>query len=153
MRHGPAGRRQRNRGHHNNGGGNQGNQPRRNPNNRMRVFDSNGPDVRIRGTAHQVVEKYMALAKDAASSGDRIMAESYLQHAEHYQRIILSWGDVQDRPHDQRQSFAPADNVEAQPGNSAQIREDLSLPSSILGGVVKVNSEESSQARTGEFVG
>ena len=119
----------------------------------MQVFDSNGPDVRIRGTAHQVVEKYMALAKDAASSGDRIMAESYLQHAEHYQRIILSWGDVQDRPHDQRQSFAPADNVEAQPGNSAQIREDLSLPSSILGGVVKVNSEESSQARTGEFVG
>lgn len=57
----------------------------------MQVFDSNGPDVRIRGTAHQVHEKYMALAKDAGSAGDRILAENYLQHAEHYQRLINSW--------------------------------------------------------------
>lgn len=57
----------------------------------MQVFDSNGPDVRIRGTAYQVHEKYMALAKDAGSAGDRILAENYLQHAEHYQRLINSW--------------------------------------------------------------
>lgn len=58
---------------------------------RSHVFDSNGPEVRIRGTAFQVHEKYMALAKDASSIGDRILAENYLQHAEHYQRIIGGW--------------------------------------------------------------
>ena len=88
MRHGTSNRRQRGRG---NGGGRRGG-----GNQRMQVFDSNGPDVRIRGTAHQVTEKYMALAKDAASAGDRSLAENYLQHAEHYQRIISSWDeDVQ----------------------------------------------------------
>lgn len=60
---------------------------------RMQVFDSNGPDVRIRGTAWQVHEKYLALAKDAAAIGDVVMAESYSQHAEHYQRIINSFGE------------------------------------------------------------
>ncbi|HEY8964105.1 MAG TPA: DUF4167 domain-containing protein [Alphaproteobacteria bacterium] len=74
----------------NNGGG-----PRRGSNvpPRMQVFDSNGPDVRIRGTAWQVHEKYLALAKDAASTGDHVMAESYLQHAEHYQRIINTFAE------------------------------------------------------------
>ncbi len=60
---------------------------------RMQVFDSNGPDVRIRGTAWQVHEKYLALSKDAAAIGDVVMAESYSQHAEHYQRIINSFGE------------------------------------------------------------
>ena len=56
-----------------------------NPN---RALDSNGPEVRIRGTATQIYDKYTALARDASSSGDRIKAESYLQHAEHYYRVI-----------------------------------------------------------------
>jgi hypothetical protein len=60
--------------------------------NKNRVFDSNGPEVRVRGTAHQVLEKYLALARDAASSGDRIAAENYFQHAEHYYRIIHADG-------------------------------------------------------------
>ncbi len=86
MRQGPNSRRSRGRNNHNNGG----NGARR-PNlpNRNQTFDSNGPDVRIRGNAYQVCEKYQALARDAASSGDRVMAENYLQHAEHYHRIIL----------------------------------------------------------------
>ena len=50
-------------------------------------FESNGPDVKIRGTAQQVQEKYQALARDSASSGDRITAEAYLQFAEHYYRV------------------------------------------------------------------
>jgi hypothetical protein len=54
---------------------------------RHQTFDSNGPDVRVRGNAWQVYEKYQSLARDAASSGDRVMAENYLQHAEHYYRI------------------------------------------------------------------
>jgi hypothetical protein len=55
-----------------------------------RSYESNGPDVKIRGTAHHIAEKYMSLARDAASSGDQVMAENYLQHAEHYNRIIMA---------------------------------------------------------------
>ena len=51
-------------------------------------IDSHGPEVRVRGNAHQVYDKYLALARDAASSGDRISAENYSQHAEHYFRLI-----------------------------------------------------------------
>lgn len=98
MRHGGMGRRMRHRGgssHHNNNG-----QRRPNQNNKNRTYDSNGPDVRIRGTAYQITEKYIALAKDAASSGDRVMAESYLQHAEHYQRIINMIAESEAAYHD-----------------------------------------------------
>ncbi len=60
---------------------------------RNKVYDSNGPDVRIRGTAHQIAEKYMNLAKDSSSAGDTVMAENYMQHAEHYQRIINGFAE------------------------------------------------------------
>ena len=59
-------------------------------NNHNRSFDSTGPDVKIRGTAAHVYEKYLQLARDANSSGDRVMAENYLQHAEHYFRILMA---------------------------------------------------------------
>ncbi len=65
-----------------------------NPN---RALDSNGPEVRIRGTANQIYDKYTALARDASSSGDRIKAESYLQHAEHYFRMIRSMQPAQQQ--------------------------------------------------------
>lgn len=55
-----------------------------------RVFDSAGPEGKVRGTPQQLVEKYMALARDAATAGDRVMAENYSQHAEHYARLMLS---------------------------------------------------------------
>ena len=58
------------------------------PLNRNHVFDSNGPDVRVRGTAQQLFEKYLQLGRDATSGGDRVTAESYFQHAEHYFRIL-----------------------------------------------------------------
>ncbi|MGE0120370.1 MAG: DUF4167 domain-containing protein [Dongiaceae bacterium] len=85
MRQGPNNRRSRGRGpRRQHGGGNP----------RQQTFDSNGPDVRIRGNAYQVLEKYLAMARDAASAGDRIAAENYYQHAEHYYRIInLNGGD------------------------------------------------------------
>jgi hypothetical protein len=60
--------------------------------NRNQSYDSNGPDVRVRGTAHQIFEKYQALAREAATSGDRVLAEGYYQHAEHYFRIIQAQG-------------------------------------------------------------
>jgi hypothetical protein len=55
-----------------------------------RNYESNGPDVKIRGTAAHIAEKYMSLARDALASGDTVTAESYLQHAEHYNRIIMA---------------------------------------------------------------
>ncbi len=51
-------------------------------------YESNGPDVKVRGTAQQVLEKYLALARDANSAGDRIAAEGYFQFAEHYYRVM-----------------------------------------------------------------
>ncbi|MCL6650802.1 hypothetical protein A6R70_00685, partial [Agrobacterium rubi] len=73
----------------NNGGGNN-NFNRKGGNPLTRSYDSSGPDVKIRGTAQHIAEKYSTLARDAQSSGDRVMAENYLQHAEHYNRIIAS---------------------------------------------------------------
>jgi hypothetical protein len=61
-------------------------------NNSHRNFDSNGPDVKIRGTATNIFERYCQLARDANASGDRVAAENYLQHAEHYYRIMLAQG-------------------------------------------------------------
>lgn len=55
---------------------------------RNQTFDSSGPDVKVRGSASQVLEKYLAMARDATASGDRIAAENYFQHAEHYYRIL-----------------------------------------------------------------
>lgn len=143
MRHGSPSRRSRNngKGHHGGqgSGGQHNNGQRRGAYNRNQIFDSNGPDVRIRGTAHQVCEKYLALAKDAASVGDSILAESYLQHAEHYQRIINTWSEeFQGQPRPQS-GFAP------QPQMSEN---DLSLPISILGGDVKATDEADVRAAT-----
>lgn len=137
MRHGTSNRRHRNR---NNG--------RRNNQPRTQVYDSNGPDVRIRGTAHQVAEKYLALAKDATSAGDRIVAENYYQHAEHYIRIINENngkfdanknldGDVK-KSAKQNEGNTPEKKKE-------KVEEDLSLPDSILGPEVTVKSNKIDQ--------
>lgn len=58
---------------------------------RNQVFDSNGPDGRIRGNAHQVMERYLALARDASAQGDRVTAENCYQHAEHYLRLLNAY--------------------------------------------------------------
>jgi uncharacterized protein DUF4167 len=81
MRQGPNNRRSRGRGSR---------RPHASP--RQQTYDSNGPDIRIRGNAYQVLEKYLAMARDAASAGDRIAAENFYQHAEHYYRIINANG-------------------------------------------------------------
>lgn len=63
---------------------------RKAPNPLTRTYESNGPDVKIRGTALHIAEKYQQLARDAQASGDRIISENYYQHAEHYQRIVAA---------------------------------------------------------------
>jgi len=84
MKHGSNPRRSRN----SNGNNRAGRNNNRSNNPRTQVFDSNGPDVRIRGNAQQVYDKYIALARDASAGSDHVLAESYLQHAEHYQRFM-----------------------------------------------------------------
>ncbi|WP_375622522.1 MULTISPECIES: DUF4167 domain-containing protein [unclassified Bartonella] len=75
------------RGRNNNGNNNNN---RRGPNPLSRNYESSGPDVKIRGNAQQIADKYISLARDAQGAGDRVMSENYLQHAEHYLRIILA---------------------------------------------------------------
>lgn len=84
------------------GGGGGGGQFRHNsggnqPLNRNHVFDSQGPDLRLRGTAQQLFEKYLQLGRDATSGGDRVAAEGYFQHAEHYFRILGAMNAAQQQ--------------------------------------------------------
>jgi Domain of unknown function (DUF4167) len=72
-----------------------------------RNYESNGPDVKIRGTAAHIAEKYMSLARDALASGDMVSAESYLQHAEHYNRIIMAAQAQLGPQHGQHQGGEP----------------------------------------------
>ena len=78
------------------GGPHQGNRPR--PPNRVQTFDSNGPSVKIRGNAYQVFERYVAMAREAQTSGDRVAAENLYQHAEHYFRVMNAMGEGQGQP-------------------------------------------------------
>jgi hypothetical protein len=94
-----------NRGHNNNNRGNHHNPL-------TRVYESNGPEVKIRGTAHHVAEKYLQLARDASSSGDPVTAENHYQHAEHYLRLIAAAQEQfrQQNPYYQAPP-APGENV------------------------------------------
>jgi hypothetical protein len=80
-----------------------------NPN---RTFDSTGPEIKIRGSAAHVYEKYLQLARDANSAGDRVAAESYLQHAEHYYRIMAA-----SQPQQPYQGQPQQTNGGSNPGN------------------------------------
>jgi Domain of unknown function (DUF4167) len=73
------------------------------PPHRSQTFDSNGPNVKIRGNAYQVFERYLALAREAQSSGDRIAAENFYQHAEHYFRVMNANGEAFQRQQQQQQ--------------------------------------------------
>jgi hypothetical protein len=94
---------------------------RKGPNPLARTYESNGPDVKVRGTALHIAEKYVQLARDAQSSGDRVQAENYLQHAEHYYRIVsaaqaqmpqqqqqIFRNDVEGEDEDDDRAMAPA---------------------------------------------
>src|SRR5580692_2179393 len=81
---------------------------RRGPNPLTRSYESNGPDVKIRGNAHHVAEKYLQLARDAHTSSDPVAAENYLQHAEHYFRLIAAAQAAQQQQ--QNGSRPPGEN-------------------------------------------
>ncbi len=117
------------------------------PLNRNHVFESNGPEVRLRGTAQQLFEKYLQLGRDATSSGDRVTAESYYQHAEHYFRIINAMNQVQqqNQPQPPVAPVAPQFGIAPQGGRratslEAELEEALEQP--IGGGEAGVESRE-----------
>jgi hypothetical protein len=84
-------------------------------------FDSSGPEGRIRGNAHQVYEKYIGLARDAVSFGDRVAAETYYQHAEHYYRIVNARTDP--KPNGDGQSGRRGGNGQAEAAGEAAPRD------------------------------
>jgi hypothetical protein len=85
---------------------------RKGPNPLTRSYESSGPEVKIRGTAQHIGEKYLQLARDAQASGDPVMAESYLQHAEHYFRLIAAAQLAQQHGPSAYQSQAGDSNAE-----------------------------------------
>ncbi len=104
-------------------------------NNSHRNFDSNGPEVKVRGTATNIFERYCQLARDANASGDRVAAENYLQHAEHYYRIMLAQGvtPMQRAANQQQGGQAPqqqnGQQPQAQPGQAPVNNEGGEQPS------------------------
>jgi hypothetical protein len=86
------------------------NHHRKNQNPMSRVYESNGPDVKIRGNPAHIAEKYIQLARDAQASGDPVSAENYYQHAEHYYRLIAAAQEQfrQNNPYMGRTDFDPS---------------------------------------------
>tara|TARA_X000001036_G_C20449066_1_gene712570 strand:- start:363 stop:773 length:411 start_codon:yes stop_codon:yes gene_type:complete len=80
-------------------------------------FESNGPSIKVRGSSKQVYEKYLSLARDARSSGDAVLQESYSQHAEHYARLLIESGKFENN--DNTSNNKPSNEVKSddQAGN------------------------------------
>src|ERR1700760_4712354 len=120
MRNGQNNKRMRNRNNNNN------NNNRRGQNPMTRVFESNGPDIKIRGTASHVAEKYVQLARDARSSGDPVAAENYYQHAEHYFRLIAAAQEQfrQNQPQPRPDADVPSEDGEDEDVFSSSFGQD-----------------------------
>ena len=143
------------------GGNNNNNNNRKGPNPLTRSYESNGPDVKVRGTAQHIAEKYMTLARDAQSAGDRVMAENYLQHAEHYNRIIAAAYAANPPQFQQNQNDGDDDGAmdggdarfQSNPmpgsGDNSQQPYDNNAPQPVIEGVpAEVALDESSAPRT-----
>lgn len=113
------GRNRNNKPHHGGGGGGGGGGHHHNP--LTRVYESNGQEVKIRGTAHTIAEKYLQLARDATTSGDHVTAENHYQHAEHYYRLIATAQEQfrQQNPYYQPQQAMPG----AEPNNDGSFED------------------------------
>jgi hypothetical protein len=118
-------------------GRNNNNNNRKGPNPLSRSYESNGPDVKIRGTAHHIGEKYLQLARDAQSSGDPVMAESYLQHAEHYFRLIAAAQQAQQQPFG---NHRPAGEIEAE--DAEEDDDFVSIPDRFASPVVNAQPQQ-----------
>ena len=130
-------------------GGN-GNQQNNNNNQRQRmgniinrVFESAGPDGKVRGTPQQIIDKYQALARDAQVSGDRVAAESYLQHSEHYSRLL---GEAQRQQMENRSFQQQQEREDGQPrgddGFERERRPQPAMPMPVASGLTMIDADE-----------
>lgn len=143
------GRNRSHKGHHGGGGGGGHHNPL------TRVYESNGPEVKIRGTAHHIAEKYLQLARDAQSAGDPVTAENHFQHAEHYFRLIAAAQEQfrQQNPYYQAPP-APGQNTadeafdggedDAQPAQGQPYQVQPGQPQPSYGGQANYNSNQQS---------
>jgi len=95
---------------------------------RSQTLDSNGPNVKIRGSSHQIFERYVALAREASTSGDRVAAENLYQHAEHYFRVMNA--PAEGHQHHAAPPIAPVVETEMAEGDGSEISVPVRTPSS-----------------------
>ena len=121
---------------------NKNNNRRQNPGNVInRVFDSSGPEGRVRGTPQQIIDKYQSLASDAMLAGDRIAHENFLQHSEHYSRLLVVAQKELDAKREQQQK-----QHENRSQNSSNTNDETQLNSNIRDEVVVSEVLENDQA-------
>lgn len=84
-------------------------------NNNGNNFESNGPSIKVRGSSKQIYEKYISLARDAQTSGDNVLLESYYQHAEHYARLLIESGKFEKQENSNEEKNSPEQNSNVKP--------------------------------------
>ena len=143
MRSAQKSNRSRGRGNRKSGGGG--------GNNINRVYDSAGPEGKVRGTPQQIIDKYLSLARDAQTSGDRVTAENFLQHAEHYQRILITAMQAQEQQRRDNQETAEhrgggdnaEDSVDASDSKQPEVQPDpAAAPQPEIGGMAMIDAGE-----------
>ena len=122
-------------------------------NNINRVYDSAGPEGKVRGTPQQIIDKYTTLARDAQTSGDQVTAENFLQHAEHYQRILIQAMGAQEQnrreqaaQNNEQPDVAPAPAADGGSGDKpapapAAVAGTGDQPAADIGGMAMIDSE------------
>ena len=123
---------------------NRNNGRRPNPGNVLnRVFDSAGPEGKVRGTPQQIIEKYQSLAHDSQLSGDRVSAENFQQHSEHYARLLLeAQKEIAERAAAQENPTEEGGSIKEKTQNDSYEAKDLSDVSSLKEQKAKVSLEQ-----------
>jgi hypothetical protein len=132
---------------------NKNNNRRQNPGNVInRVFDSSGPEGRVRGTPQQIIDKYQSLASDAMLAGDRIAHENFLQHSEHYSRLLVTAQREVDAKKEQQQQQQQQQQKQQQnkPAQAADSNEQPSIEAAPNQEIFPGQSEEGSLVETAE---
>ena len=122
-------------------------------NNINRVYESAGPEGKVRGTPQQIIDKYLSLARDAQTSGDRVAAENFLQHAEHYQRILIQATASQEQARREAQEAATEQSDRSNDSGAEAVQQrnahtapqdtpqpDMSSAPSAIGGMTTIDS-------------
>ena len=94
--------------------------------------ESNGPSIKVRGSSKQIYEKYISLARDAESSGDNVLQESYFQHAEHYARILIESGKFEKQESLSEDKNSSEQNSNGQVSNSTGHTNNKSVEEKVL---------------------